>query len=528
MDFDYVIVGGGSAGCVLAGRLSENASVKVCLLEAGGSDDSAIIRAPIGAVVMLPRAVNNWVYETVPQPGLNGRRGYQPRGKVLGGSSSINAMVYIRGHRWDYDHWASLGNAGWAYQDVLPYFKKSENNEVVADDFHGQGGPLNVAALRTDNPFQQIYVEAARELQVPINADFNGQEQDGLGIYQVTQKDGERWSAARAYLHPASSRPNLTVITGAHTTRVLLEGKRAVGVEYRQGGATKIARAGREVILSSGAFGSPQILMLSGIGDGAELKALGIPVNHDLPGVGKNLQDHIDVILAQRSNSTDLFGLSFAGIGRMIREFKRYKTESRGMFSSNFAETGGFLKSDPNEPIPDLQLHFVVAMVSDHARKPRLGHGFSTHVCVLRPKSVGSVALASPDPLAPPKIDPKFLDHPDDLERLLRGFKFLRRLHATPAFAPYRLEELFTAEAQTDDQLRDAIRGRADTVYHPVGTCKMGNDRLAVVDAKLAVHGLSGLRVVDASIMPTLIGGNTNAPTIMIGEKAADLIRAAA
>jgi choline dehydrogenase-like flavoprotein len=527
--FDYVIVGGGSAGCVLAGRLSENPNVKVCLLEAGGSGDNWMVRTPIGAALMLPtKAFNNWAFETVPQPGLNGRKGYQPRGKALGGSSAINAMVYIRGHRWDYDHWASLGNTGWAYDDVLPYFRKSEGNEALSDAFHGTTGPLNVANLRTGNPFQQYFLDAASECQLPSTADFNGTQQEGVGVYQVTQKDGSRWSAARAYLEPHRSRPNLTIVTGAIATKILLGGKRATGIVYRENGAPKRAMAAREVIVCNGAFGSPHLLMLSGIGNAIDLGKLGIAVNHHLPGVGGNLQDHIDYTFSYRSKSHDLFGVSLGGMLRLVREIGRYRREGRGMVTSNFAEAGGFLRTEAALDIPDIQLHFVVGMVDDHSRKRHLGHGFSCHVCLLRPHSRGTVTLAGPDPLAAPRIDPRFYEDDRDLDTMVKAYRMTRRIMDAPSLNKHVTSELYTAKVNTDDEIRQELRQRSDTVYHPVGTCRMGTDGLAVVDPSLRVHGVAGLRVVDASIMPTLVGGNTNAPTIMIAEKASDLIKAAA
>ena len=521
-EFDYVVVGGGSAGCVVASRLSEDPNTSVCLLEAGGRGEGWIVNTPAATAIMLPAPINNWMFDTVPQPGLNGRKGYQPRGKALGGSSAINAMVYIRGHRWDYDHWASLGNKGWAYEDVLPYFKRAENNEDIRDAFHGVGGPLNVAGLRTDNPVPHAFVEAARQCQFMLNRDFNGAEQEGVGVYQVTQKNGERWSAARAYIHPRS---NLAVTTEAPASKILFSGRRAAGVQYRQGAETREVNARREVILASGAFQSPQLLMLSGVGDAKHLQKFGIEVVRDLPAVGRNLQDHIDFVFSYGSESRDLVGISFGGIARLLREIGRYRREGRGMITTNFAEAGGFLKTTPQAEIPDIQLHFVIGKVTDHGRKKSLGHGFSCHVCLLRPKSRGIVALQSPDPTAAPLIDPKFYDAAEDLEAMVKGFRLTRRILEAPALAGIRGADLVTGGIETDDEIRAVLRNRSDTVYHPVGTCKMGVDGEAVVDPELRVRGLEGLRVVDASIMPTLVGGNTNAPAIMIGEKAADLIR---
>jgi choline dehydrogenase-like flavoprotein len=525
-EFDYVVVGGGSAGCVVASRLSENPDTRVCLLEAGKGGDGWMINTPAATAIMLPAPINNWMFETVPQPGLNGRKGYQPRGKALGGSSAINAMVYIRGHKWDYDHWASLGNKGWSYEEVLPYFKRAENNEEIHNSFHGAGGPLNVAGLRTENPVPHAFVEAARQCQFPLNKDFNGAEQEGVGVYQVTQKNGERWSAARAYIHPHLARPNLSVITEAAASKILFSGRRATGVQFRQGKETREVKARREVILAGGAFQSPQLLMLSGVGEGAELRKFGIEVVHDLPAVGRNLQDHIDFVFSYSSQSRDLIGISFGGIARLIREIGRYRKEGRGMITTNFAEAGGFLKTSPQAAVPDLQLHFVIGKVTDHGRKKSLGHGFSCHVCLLRPKSRGFVALQSADPSEAPLIDPKFFDAADDLEDMVKGFRLTRRILEAPALASVRGEDLGTAGVETDEQIRGVLRNRSDTVYHPVGTCKMGTGGDAVVDPELRVRGVEALRVVDASIMPTLVGGNTNAPTIMIGEKAADLIRA--
>ena len=525
--FDFVVVGAGSGGCAVASRLSEDQATSVALLDAGGACDNWVVTTPGALVLMVAGKVNNWAFETVPQKGLNGRIGYQPRCKGLGGSSAINAMVYIRGHQWDYDHWAALGNTGWSFADVLPYFRRSEDNADFDGPSHGKGGPLRVSRLRTDNPVQKIFLTAAQEAQFRIREDFNGQEQEGLGIYQVTQHNGERWSAARAYVHPyIGKRSNLRVETLAHATRILFEGKRAVGVEYRQGNQIKRLRARREVILSAGAFQSPHLLMLSGVGDGALLSQHGIATLHHLPGVGQNLQDHPDFIFTYLSDAPYFTGLSFSGIAHQLRAIGQYRRERRGPMTTNFAECGGFLKSRPELDIPDIQLHFGMAMVDDHGRKRGWGRGFSCHVCLLRPKSRGSVFLKNADPLAPPLIDPNFLGEEEDLEAMVAGYKTTRRLMETPVLRALQKKDMVTSSVKTDDDIRAILRARVDTVYHPVGTCKMGaNDPMAVVDAKLKVYGLEGLRVVDASIMPTLIGGNTNAPTIMIGEKGAAMIR---
>lgn len=527
---DYVIVGGGSAGCVLAARLSEDPSVQVVLLEAGPPDTSVLIHCPAGLAVLAKTGQANWGFHTVPQPGLNGRRGYQPRGKVLGGSSSVNAMIYTRGHRADYDAWAAEGNAGWGWEDVLPYFKRAEHNERGADAFHGVGGPLNVMDLRSPHRFGPVFVEAARQAGFPVNADFNGASQEGVGLYQVTHKDGERFSAAKAYLAPNRGRANLRVVTGAHATRVLFEGRRAVGVAYRAGQVERQVRARREVVLSAGALLSPQLLMLSGVGPADDLREHGIPVVHDLPGVGRNLHDHVDVVqVIDAPHLTDLFGLSFRGLVHAVQGVLEWRRRRSGLLTTNFAEAGGFVRSAPDEPLPDLQLHFVIGKLLDHGRKTVFGHGYSCHVCLLRPKSRGSLRLASADPAAPPRIDPNFLGDADDTQRLVRGFRLMRRILSQPALANHRGRELdASAQARTDAEIEAFVRDHADTIYHPVGTCRMGSGPLDVVDAQLRVHGLEGLRVVDASIMPGIVGGNTNAPVIMIGEKAADLLKEAA
>ncbi len=533
MNYDYVIVGGGSGGSALASRLSENPSVTVCLIEAGGEGKDVLIRAPAGVAIMLPGRrpkINNWAFETVPQAGLNGRRGFQPRGKALGGSSAINAMLYTRGHPSDYDDWAAFGCKGWSYAEVLPYFRRAESNENGPDGFHGVAGPLQVSNQRSPREVTRAFIRAASELQYRENADFNGREQEGVGLYQVTQfhrrdKVGERCSAAAAYLHPvAGRRANLTIVTKAHATKIDFEGKRAKGVQFRAGGAEKAVTANREVILCGGAFNSPQLLQLSGVGRPEDLRKHGIEVVHELNGVGRNLRDHLDFILTYRSKDTELIGLGPVGLIKTLKGILRWRKDGSGVIASPGAEGGAFLKTDPLLPRPDIQLHFVVSMIGDHARKLHWGYGFSCHVCILRPKSVGEVFLQSADPTAPPGIDPRFLSDPDDLHALMKGAKMTRAILEAPALAKYREKELYTRDGMTDADWENHIRARADTIYHPVGTCKMGVDDDAVVDPQLRVRGLEGLRVVDASIFPALIGGNTNAPTIMIAEKAADLI----
>lgn len=539
MQADVIVVGGGSAGAVMAARLSEDPALQVVLLEAGGPDNSVLIHCPTGVAIMARTGMANWAFQTVPQAGLKSRRGYQPRGKVLGGSSSINAMIYVRGHPNDYEHWKSLGNPGWGWDDVLPVFRQAEHNERFQDEWHGQGGPLNVSDVRYRNATVQAFLQASQQAGLPFNPDFNGASQVGVGVYQVTHRNGERFSAAKAYLTPVRQRANLRVVTHARVLRVLTERRDgqpvATGVVWRErDGAglehTLALRPGGEVVLSGGAFGSPQLLMLSGIGPADHLREHGIAVQADLPGVGGNLQDHLDaVIVVDAPKAPDVIGLNARTAAWLARGVGEWRRQRSGVLTSNYAEAGAFFHTREGEVAPDIQLHFVMAKLADHGRRTLWGQGYSCHACVLRPQSRGTVRLASADPLTAPLIDPAFLQHPDDVQRLVAGFARMRQILQQPALAALGgRESADSAAAQTPAQIEDFVRANADTIYHPVGTCAMGPDagRGAVVDARLRVHGVAGLRVVDASIMPTLVGGNTNAPTIMIAEQAAAMMRA--
>ena len=523
-EFDIIVIGGGSAGSAAAARLSEGGKFTVCLVEAGGTNDSVRVKTP-GFMPFIPDK-SNYRYDTVPQKGLNGRIGYQPRGRGLGGSSAINAMVYIRGNAYDYDQWASLGCEGWGYDDVLPYFKKSEGNERGADAFHGGDGPLNVMDQYWPNPGSLAFIEAAAELQLPRTKDFNGANQEGFGLYQVTQKAGERWSAARAYVEPAQSAGRLHVITSALTEKIIVEEGRATGIVIRQGRSQRTLKARGAVILSAGAFGSPQILQLSGIGPANHLHVMGIDVVLDKPAVGADLQDHIDYVSSFETQSQDFFGDSLAGTWRMIKAITQHRIKRTGIMTTCFAEAGGFWKSDASLPAPDIQYHFVPAMLEDHGRTKVKGHGFSVHACVLRPYSRGTVRLASRDAAQAPLIDPAFLTDDRDMATLVAGVRQMHRIFKAPSLAAYAGVDRNATPIDDDAALDALIRSRADTVYHPVGTCRMGAKADDVVDAKLRLRGVAGLYVADASIMPRLVSGNTNAPSMMIGERAADFVRA--
>jgi choline dehydrogenase len=524
-EFDYVVVGAGSAGCVLANRLSANGKHSVLLLEAGPKDSNIWIHVPIGYAKLFKEKTVNWMYQTEPEPGLGGRQVFQPRGKVLGGSSSINGLLYVRGQHEDYDRWRQRGNIGWGYDDVLPYFKKAENQRRGADDYHGAGGPLSVSDWRHEDPLSEAFVKAAVETGIPFNPDFNGRAQEGAGFFQTTTRRGRRASSAYSYLRPAMARGNLRVETSALAQRIIFEGRRAKAVEYRQNGNLRAARARKEVLVSSGAYNSPQLLQLSGVGPADLLKSHGIGIVLDAQGVGNDLQDHLQVRIvtrcAQKVTLNDVVNhpvrRAMAGV--------RYALARSGPLTIAAGTSGAFFKTNPRLASPDIQIHFIPFSTDKMGEKLHPFSGFTASVCQLRPESRGSLKIRSADPSSPPEIRINYLATETDRAAFIDGIRALRKILAAPALKSYCVEEVYPGvKAASDEDLLDYCRKTGSTVYHPTSTCRMGNDPLAVVDQRLRVRGIEGLRVVDASVMPDLMSGNTNAPTIMIAEKASDMI----
>jgi choline dehydrogenase-like flavoprotein len=527
--FDYIIIGAGSAGCVLARRLTEDANTRVCLLEAGPRDKTPLIHIPAGFIRMLFHPKYNWMFMSPPDPNMKNRQTFVPRGRTLGGSSSINGMIYMRGHRRDFDEWAEFGNVGWSWNDLLPYFKKSENNETYENDAHSRGGPLNVKYLEKPNKMNHTFIEAAESLQKRHISDFNAGDNEGYSIFQVTIKNGRRASAANAFLHPIENRHNLTIITDAQVSRIVIEDGRATGVEFMRRGKSGRINARQEVILSAGAVQSPQVLMLSGIGDPDELKKHGIAVKHALKGVGKNLQEHISAPVHYMSPRIASYGISWLNMPKLAWNFFLYGFARKGLLGNNIVESCGFIKTQAHLDRPDIQQIFVPTHQGKPGQLLAWGHGFRITSILVRPKSKGEIRLASANVADPPVIDFRFFSDPggEDMKAMIRGVKDARRILQSPTFDYYRGDAVWPPDSvQTDEQIEDFVREFGSTVFHPVGTCKMGRDDMAVVDDRLRVRGLTGLRVVDASIMPTVTTGNTNAPTIAIAEKASDMIKA--
>ena len=525
--FDYVIVGAGSAGCVLADRLTEDGRNSVLVLEYGGSDRSPVIQMPAALSIPMNSKTYDWGYRTEPEPHLNGRRLHCPRGKVLGGSSSINGLVYVRGHALDFERWEQEGAAGWNYANVLPYFRKAETFRGGADAYRGDDGPLATSPGAKRNPLYDAFIEAGRQAGYPVSADLNGEQQEGFGRFDMTVKNGVRWSTANAYLRPALKRGNLAVVTRALATGIVFDDRKAVGVAYERAGQKRVAQARREVILSGGPLNSPQLLKLSGVGPAAELRALGIEVVADRPGVGENLQDHLEFYFQVASKQpitlygyTGLFARGIVGLEWLLR--------GRGLGATNHFEAGGFIRSHPGVRYPDIQFHFLPMAVAYDGSSLAREHGFQAHVGPMRSKSRGWVRLRSPDPRDPPRIQFNYMSHPDDWAEMRACLRLTREIFAQAAFDPYRGREIAPgAECVSDAAIDGFVRDHVESAYHPSCTCKMGAraDPQAVVDSETRVIGAESLRVVDSSIMPSITNGNLNAPTIMIAEKAADIIR---